>query len=90
VSRNALIAVIAGAVVVVAALAAITPTVLVDDNDGHGVRVMRVVGPPGIGPGPFRIPAPEFAPGPFRFRECERRNGAKLRCRGFAPALPGR
>ena len=58
-SRTALIAVIAAAVIVVGALAVITPTVIVDEHhDRHGVRV-RVVGgdwmpfpgKPGQGPG---------------------------------------
>jgi hypothetical protein len=54
-SRTALVAVIAGAVVIVVALAVITPTVLVDEHhDRHGarVRVMRV------GPAPFPMPYP--------------------------------
>ena len=74
-------AVIAGAVLVVAALAVITPTVLADGHDGRrGERMMRFVGP---GPAPL----PGFRPG---FRACVQRNGGPMRCRGFAPPLPGR
>jgi len=70
--RTALLAVIAGAVVVVAALAAITPTVLVNDDHGRGVRVMRLAGPAGLRPAPFAKPGQGFAP---RVRECRQRNG---------------
>jgi hypothetical protein len=72
VSRNALVAVIAGAVFVVTLLAVLTPTVIVDDRDG-GARSVRVLAP---------APAPaEPAPFPFRrgslpdFRRCLRSHG---------------
>jgi hypothetical protein len=70
VSRNALVAVIAGAVFVVAVLAVLTPTVIVDDRAG-GARSVRVLAP---APG-------EPAPSPFRrgrlpdFRRCLRSHG---------------
>jgi len=80
-SRTVLIAVVAGAVAVVAALAAITPTVLVSEHHGRGgERMMRFAGP-GFGP------LPGFRPG---FRACVQHKGGPTRCRGFAPPLPGR
>jgi hypothetical protein len=70
VSRNALVAVIAGAVFVVAVLAVLTPTVIVDDRDG-GARSVRVLAPAPAEPAPFpfgrgRLPD---------FRRCLRSHG---------------
>jgi hypothetical protein len=53
VGRNALIAVVAGALFVVAALAVLTPTVIVGDNDRE-VRSVRVMAPARPVPFPFR------------------------------------
>jgi hypothetical protein len=57
VSKIALLTVIGSAALVVVALAVLTPMVIVDENDGRDVRVMRVAaepGGPGGGPAPFR------------------------------------
>ena len=80
-SRTALLAVIGGAAFAVVALAVLTPTVIVDENDGRGVRVMHVVAEPG---------GPDRAAAPFRsFRDCLERHGLGRPGRG-TPPNPGK
>ncbi len=90
-----LIGVIGAALVVVVALAVLTPTVIVDDDDGARVGLVAAVAPPEIAP-PGIAPAPggrQGLPGlperrPFGdLRGCLEKQGLGRLDRGAAPDL---
>jgi hypothetical protein len=64
VSKTALIAAIAGCVLAVGAFAALTATVIADDESG-GTRVVRLQSAPVPGPGTQQFPGPGHGLRPF-------------------------
>jgi hypothetical protein len=78
VTRNRVLAVVVGAVVVVVALAVLTPTVIVSGGGQRGFRVVaegRLAGP-GFGGGWEAFPVPRGRPAPLPgLRQCLERHG---------------
>jgi hypothetical protein len=89
-SKSWLLATIGAAVLVVAALAVLTPTVIVDEGDGDTVRAVAVPGTPWVAPAPAVPAVPGQAlPQPFGdLRNCLRKHGLGAPNPG-APLDPG-